>query len=90
MSASIRPTFLPSLASDTARLTATVDLPTPPLPDATAMNSVPLNLSSVSVPDVFLNCSITSASSSAKRRPTERAPASFIAFTILICKSNCY
>ena len=32
MSASIRPTFLPIRASATARLAATVDLPTPPLP----------------------------------------------------------
>ena len=37
MSASMRPTFAPVLASDTARLTATVDLPTPPLPLATRM-----------------------------------------------------
>ena len=37
MSASTRPTFLPIRASATARLAATVDLPTPPLPLPTAM-----------------------------------------------------
>ena len=37
MSASSRPTFAPSRARLTARFTATVDLPTPPLPDATAI-----------------------------------------------------
>ena len=37
MSASTRPTFLPSRASATARLAETVDLPTPPLPLPTAM-----------------------------------------------------
>ena len=37
MSASIRPTDAPARASATARLTLTVLLPTPPLPDATAM-----------------------------------------------------
>src|SRR5688572_2021208 len=37
MSASTRPTFFPSRASATATLAATVDLPTPPLPLATAM-----------------------------------------------------
>ena len=37
MSASRRPVALPSRASATARLAATVDLPTPPLPEATAM-----------------------------------------------------
>ena len=37
MSASSRPTEAPSRASATARFTATVLLPTPPLPDATAM-----------------------------------------------------
>ena len=36
MSASSRPTAAPSRASATARFTATVLLPTPPLPDATA------------------------------------------------------
>ncbi len=36
-SASSTPTLRPSLARPTARLQATVDLPTPPLPDATAM-----------------------------------------------------
>ena len=36
MSASSSPTFRPVGASATARLTATVDLPTPPLPEATA------------------------------------------------------
>ena len=36
MSASRRPTWAPSRASDTARLVDTVLLPTPPLPDATA------------------------------------------------------
>ena len=36
MSASSSPTFSPSPASATARLTAVVDLPTPPLPEATA------------------------------------------------------
>ena len=35
-SASSSPTFKPSLARPTARLQATVDLPTPPLPEATA------------------------------------------------------
>src|SRR5438105_3751169 len=37
MSASSRPTSAPDLARAAARLTATVDLPTPPLPLATAM-----------------------------------------------------
>ncbi len=37
MSASSTPTFAPSAASASARLTAVVDLPTPPLPLATAM-----------------------------------------------------
>src|SRR3954470_13730040 len=37
MSASINPTRFPDCASVTARFTATVDLPTPPLPDETAM-----------------------------------------------------
>ena len=36
MSASSKPVLWPWRASATARLTATVDLPTPPLPDATA------------------------------------------------------
>ena len=36
MSASIRPTFAPERASARARLAATVDLPTPPLPLSTA------------------------------------------------------
>src|SRR5947199_9929597 len=36
MSASSRPTLAPAWASARARLTATVDLPTPPLPLATA------------------------------------------------------
>src|SRR5579859_4642888 len=37
MSASRSPTFAPDRRSDAARLTATVDLPTPPLPEPTAM-----------------------------------------------------
>ena len=37
MSASSTPTFWPLAASPSAMLTAVVDLPTPPLPDATAM-----------------------------------------------------
>jgi hypothetical protein len=37
MSASSKPTDAPSAASASARLTATVDLPTPPFPDATEM-----------------------------------------------------
>src|ERR1041385_3453189 len=37
MSASMRPTFAPAIASDTARLVVTVDFPTPPFPEATAM-----------------------------------------------------
>ena len=37
MSASSTPTFRPLAASPSAMLTAVVDLPTPPLPDATAM-----------------------------------------------------
>src|SRR6185437_7981336 len=37
MSASIRPTLYPSLPSETARFTATVVLPTPPLPLPTAI-----------------------------------------------------
>ena len=37
MSASSRPIRRPPRASATARFTATVDLPTPPLPDATPM-----------------------------------------------------
>ena len=35
MSASITPTDRPRAAIATARLTVTLDLPTPPLPDAT-------------------------------------------------------
>src|ERR1700761_3062617 len=37
MSASSTPTFMPRSRSPSARLTAVVDLPTPPLPEATAM-----------------------------------------------------
>ncbi|MND09185.1 hypothetical protein D3C83_323160 [compost metagenome] len=37
MSASSNPTWAPSAASASARFTAVVDLPTPPLPDATAI-----------------------------------------------------
>src|SRR5215813_11478876 len=37
MSASNTPTLSPSVARPSARLTAVVDLPTPPLPEATAM-----------------------------------------------------
>ena len=37
MSASRRPTFAPDCASATARLTETVLLPTPPLPEAMAI-----------------------------------------------------
>src|SRR5215470_1038544 len=37
MSASSTPTLRPRVASPSAKLTAVVDLPTPPLPDATAM-----------------------------------------------------
>src|SRR6185437_10252672 len=37
MSASRTPTFSPRSRSPSARLTAVVDLPTPPLPEATAM-----------------------------------------------------
>ncbi len=37
MSASSTPTEAPSAASASARFTAVVDLPTPPLPEATAM-----------------------------------------------------
>ena len=37
MSASSMPTFMPRSRRPSARLTAVVDLPTPPLPDATAM-----------------------------------------------------
>src|SRR5713226_3643755 len=37
MSASSKPTLAPESCSEAARLTATVDLPTPPLPEATAM-----------------------------------------------------
>ncbi len=37
MSASSTPTLRPRVASPSARLTAVVDLPTPPLPEATAM-----------------------------------------------------
>ena len=33
----MRPTFLPIFASATARFTVTVDFPTPPFPDETAM-----------------------------------------------------
>jgi hypothetical protein len=36
MSASSTPTLSPSAAIAAARLTVTLDLPTPPLPDATA------------------------------------------------------
>ena len=37
MSASSKPTFKPCNAKPIARLTDTVDLPTPPLPEATAI-----------------------------------------------------
>ena len=37
MSASSKPVLQPSAASAAARFTATVDLPTPPLPEATAI-----------------------------------------------------
>ena len=37
MSASMMPTRLPSCASATARFTVTVDFPTPPLPELTAI-----------------------------------------------------
>ena len=37
MSASSKPTVAPSAASAKAKLTDVVDLPTPPLPEATAM-----------------------------------------------------
>src|SRR5216110_3485400 len=37
MSASSSPTSAPAMRSAAARFTATVDLPTPPLPDATAI-----------------------------------------------------
>ena len=37
MSASSRPTFAPSALRASAKFTATVDLPTPPLPEATAI-----------------------------------------------------
>ena len=37
MSASSSPVLTPMAASPSARLTAVVDLPTPPLPEATAM-----------------------------------------------------
>ena len=37
ISASINPTLAPCLARATAKLLATVDLPTPPLPDAMAI-----------------------------------------------------
>src|SRR6478609_11643189 len=40
MSASTTPTDSPRLASDAARFTVTLDLPTPPLPDATAYTRV--------------------------------------------------
>ncbi|STY45667.1 Uncharacterised protein [Listeria booriae] len=43
MSASSKPTFLPRRLSDTARLAAMVDLPTPPLPLAIAINCVLLS-----------------------------------------------
>jgi hypothetical protein len=37
MSASIKPTFAPCLLKPIAKFTATVDFPTPPLPEATSM-----------------------------------------------------
>ena len=37
MSASSKPIFLPLLANATAKFEETVDLPTPPLPDAIAI-----------------------------------------------------
>ena len=42
MSASTTPTFRPSAAIEAARFTVTEDLPTPPLPDATAYTRVRL------------------------------------------------
>ena len=40
MSASITPTSAPPAASDAARFAVSDDLPTPPLPDATAITDV--------------------------------------------------
>ncbi len=45
MSASSIATLAPSAASASARLTAVVDLPTPPLPEATAMMFLTLGIS---------------------------------------------
>ena len=47
MSASRRPTEAPCILSATARLAATVDLPTPPLPDATSTMFLTLGRRSV-------------------------------------------
>ena len=91
----MRPTLLPSLANATAKFTAIVDFPTPPLPEAIAINSTGLfcdnNPSivlgfSFSFPVYF---STTSAGSSSKRMPTVFAPFSFKALTTDICKSSC-
>ena len=92
ISASISPTFFPRRASATARLTETVDFPTPPLPDAMDMNSTSLSgdrrscaSASVAVPR---NCSSVSADSSSNRIPTESAPAPSSASTTFACKRH--
>src|SRR5690606_23287357 len=93
MSASTRPTFFPCLANDTAKFTAIVDLPTPPLPEATAINSTGLSLdnnpSIVCSSIIPLNFSNVSSDNSSKRIPTVLAPLSFNRSTISICKSSC-
>ena len=50
MSASMRPTLLPSLANATAKFTAIVDFPTPPLPEAIAIT--PLDYSVIIIPQL--------------------------------------
>src|SRR5918998_6377952 len=76
MSASTTPTARPRLASDAARLTVTEDLPTPPLPEATAYTRVSepgwakgMTGSGASVPRTVLRSSVR-CSSLMTSRPT--------------------
>ena len=54
MSASRRPVLMPFAARPSARFTAVVDLPTPPLPEATAMMCFTPGTSMRPVPPVVL------------------------------------
>jgi hypothetical protein len=78
MSASRRPTRWPSRASATARLAATVDFPTPPLPEATATTCA---TSGMSLASRAIACCVLSprAGGVCSRSSTcaERTPGSF-------------